>query len=94
VHREPNGDQTVVARLGPGEVAGEVALMLRRPANASVIAQHPTITLMLPRERFLEAVRAHPQMFVDLYELASKRDEETASVAGLETVELDDSVLV
>jgi len=47
-----------------------------------------------PRERFLEAVRAHPQMFVDLYELASKRDEETASVAGLATVELDDSVLV
>jgi len=39
-------------------------------------------------------VRAHPQMFVDLYELASKRDEETASVAGLATVELDDSVLV
>jgi cAMP-dependent protein kinase regulator len=94
VHREPNGEQTVVARLGPGEVTGEVALVLRRPANASVIAQHPTITLMLPRERFLEAVRAHPQVFVDLYELASRRDEETASVAGLETVDLDDSVLV
>ena len=94
VHREPNGESTVVARLGPGEVVGEVALVLRRPANASVIAQHPTVTLMLPRERFLEAVRAHPQVFVDLYELASLRDEETASVAGLETVDLDDSVLV
>jgi len=94
VHKEPNGESTVVARLGPGEVLGEVALVLRRTANASVIAQHPTITLLLPRERFLDAVRAHPQVFVDLYELASRRDEETSSVAGLETVDLDASILV
>jgi len=94
VHKEPKGDQTVVARLGPGEVLGEVALVLRRPANADVVAQHPTITLLLPRDRFLEAVRAHPQVFVDLYELATKRDEETASVAGLETVSIDDGVLI
>jgi cAMP-dependent protein kinase regulator len=94
VHQEPGGDKTVVARLGPGEVLGEVALVLRRPANADVVANHPTVTLLLPRERFLEAVRAHPQVFVDLYELASRRDEETSSVAGLETSDLDDSVLI
>lgn len=94
VHQEPNGDKTVVARLGPGEVLGEVALVLRRPANADVVAHHPTVTLLLPRERFLEAVRAHPGVFVDLYELASRRDEETAAVPGLETTDLDDSVLV
>ncbi len=94
VHQEPGGDKTVVARLGPGEVLGEVALVLRRPANADVVANHPTVTLLLPRERFLDAVRAHPQVFVDLYELASRRDEETSSVAGLETSDLDDSVLI
>jgi len=94
VHQEPGGDKTVVARLGPGDVLGEVALVLRRPANADVVANHPTITLLLPRERFLDAVRAHPQVFVDLYELASRRDEETSSVAGLEVSDLDDSILV
>jgi cAMP-dependent protein kinase regulator len=94
VHKEPNGSSTVVARLGPGEVLGEVALVLRRPANADVVAQHPTVTLLLARDRFLAAVRAHPQVFVDLYELACRRDEETSSVAGLETVDLDESVLV
>jgi cAMP-dependent protein kinase regulator len=94
VHEEPNGESTVVARLGPGEVLGEVAMVLRRPAIADVVAHHPTITLLLPRERFLEAVRAHPRVFVDLYELAVRRDEETSSVAGLETAELDDSILV
>jgi cAMP-dependent protein kinase regulator len=94
VHQEANGDKTVMTRLGPGEVLGEVALVLRRSANADVIAVHPTVTLLLPRERFLEAVRAHPQVFVDLYELASRRDEETSSVAGLEAADLDDSILV
>ncbi|HEY3498135.1 MAG TPA: cyclic nucleotide-binding domain-containing protein [Polyangiaceae bacterium] len=94
VHAEPNGDSTVVARLGPGEVLGEVALVFRRPTIAEVVAHHPTITLFLPRERFLEAVRAHPQVFVDLYELAARRDEETSSVAGLEATDLDDSILV
>jgi hypothetical protein len=61
VHREPNGESTVVARLGPGEVVGEVALVLRRPANASVIAQHPTVTLMLPREREPPRIHLRPE---------------------------------
>jgi CRP-like cAMP-binding protein len=94
VHKEPQGDSTVVAHLGPGEFLGEVALVFRRLANADVVAEHPTVTLLLPRERFLEAVRAHPQVFVDLYELATKRDEETASVAARETLDLDDGVMV
>lgn len=93
VYKEPT-DKTVVARLGPGEVLGEVALVLRRPANADVVANHPTVTLLLPRDRFLEAVRAHPGVFVDLYELATRRDEETSSVAGLESADLDDSLLI
>ncbi|HTQ07260.1 MAG TPA: cyclic nucleotide-binding domain-containing protein [Polyangiaceae bacterium] len=93
VHQETK-DKTVMARLGPGEVLGEVALVLRRPANADVVASHPTVTLLLPRERFLDAVRAHPGVFVDLYELASRRDEETSGVERLETADLDDSVLI
>jgi cAMP-dependent protein kinase regulator len=94
VYKEPNGSSTVVAHLGAGEVLGEVALVLRRPANADAVAQNPTVTLLLPRDRFLAAVRAHPQVFVDLYELACKRDAETASVPGLDTIDLDDSVMV
>lgn len=96
VHEESAkaGDETVMARLGPGDVIGEVAMVLRRTAIADVVAHHPTITLFLPRERFLDAVRAHPKVFVDLYELAVRRDEETGRVGQLEAVDLDDSVLV
>lgn len=94
VHQDQGGEDTIVARLGPGEALGEVALVLRRPAIANVVANHPTVTLLLARERFLEAVRAHPKVFVDLYELAVRRDEETAAAAQLEAADLDDSILV
>jgi CRP-like cAMP-binding protein len=94
VHQDQAGEDTVVARLGPGDALGEVALVLRRPAIANVVANHPTVTLLHARERFLESVRAHPKVFVDLYELAVRRDEETAAAAQLEATDLDDSILV
>lgn len=87
-------DKTIVTRLGPGEVVGEVALIFRRPAIADVVAHHPTVTLFLPRERFLDLIKAHPKVFVQLYELAVQRDEETASMASAPATESDDFVLV
>ena len=44
-------------RCRPATRSGEVALVLRRKANADVIAVHPTVTLFLPREEFLVARR-------------------------------------
>jgi CRP-like cAMP-binding protein len=94
VQNDAAGEKTVVARLAAGEVLGEVALVLRRPPIADAVANHPTVTLFLPRDRFLEAVRAHPMVFVDLYELAVRRDEETSAVVELEAASLDESILV
>lgn len=93
VHRAAD-DNTFIARLGPGEVVGEVALVLRRPANADVLAVHPTITMHLPRDHFLELIRAHPAVLAELYELAIKRDEETTSIVAQEAADVDDAVLV
>jgi len=94
VHQDEAAESTVLARLGPGETVGEVALVLRRPAIAEVVANHPTVTLLLPAERFLEMARAHPKVLVDLYELAVGRDQETAAAAEIEAADLDDSILV
>ncbi|HEY2512055.1 MAG TPA: cyclic nucleotide-binding domain-containing protein, partial [Polyangiaceae bacterium] len=47
------GEPFVIATLGVGEVVGEVALVLRRKANADVVAVHPTVTLHLPKDDFL-----------------------------------------
>ncbi|HEX6767283.1 MAG TPA: hypothetical protein VF103_17415, partial [Polyangiaceae bacterium] len=68
--------------------------VLRRPAIAEAVAIHPTVTLFLPREHFLQTVRAHPMVLVDLYELAARRDEETSAQADVEAADLDESILV
>jgi CRP-like cAMP-binding protein len=89
------GEPFVIATLGVGEVVGEVALVLRRKANADVVAVHPTVTLHLPREDFLTLIRDHPAILQGLYMLAVKRDEETSGVLENSTTSVaEDYVLV
>ena len=93
IHRA-EGDTLAISKLGPGEVVGEVALVLRRPSTADVIAEHPTVTLHLPREQFLDLIKAHPEVLAELYELAVKRDEETRSLVAQEATDVDEFVLL
>lgn len=89
------GEPFVLATLGVGETVGEVALVLRRRANADVVAVHPTVTLHLPREEFLDLVRDHPAILAGLYLLAVERDEETATAMRQSTSTLaEDYILV
>ena len=94
VLHQADSDATVIARLGVGEVVGEVALVLRRPATANVIAAMPTVTLFLHRDRFLDLIKSHPAVLAELYELAVKREEETSSIVGLEAMEVEDLVFI
>jgi CRP-like cAMP-binding protein len=71
-------ESVVLASLSPGETVGEVALVLRRKANADVIAVHPTVTLFLPREEFISLIQDHPGVLHGLYMTAVRRDDETA----------------
>ena len=52
------GEPFVLATLKPGDIVGEVALVLRRPASADVVAVYPTVTLA-SRERTVHL--AHPR---------------------------------
>jgi CRP-like cAMP-binding protein len=70
-------ESVVLATLPAGETVGEVALVLRRRANADVIAVHPTVTLFLPREQFLGLIQNHPAILHGLYMTAVRRDDET-----------------
>jgi CRP-like cAMP-binding protein len=89
-----DGDWVVLAELGPGDVVGEISLVLRRPATADVIAIHPTVALELTRGRFQEAIRENPGLLAELYELATKREEETRSVVAQEALDVKDVVLL
>jgi len=93
VVRRDGEDEVVIANLGVGEVVGEVSLVFRRASNADVVAAHPTMTLHLPRTRFMEIVREHPTLLAQLYELAVKRDEETASIVAQEASDAEDLII-
>ncbi len=88
-------EPVVLATLAPGETVGEVALVLRRRANADVIAVHPTVTLFLPREEFLSLVQDHPSILHGLYVTAVRRDDETTlALDSAPAAVADDAVLL
>jgi cAMP-dependent protein kinase regulator len=89
-----DGDRVVLAELGPGDVVGEISLVLRRPANADVVAFHSTVALALSRDQFQEAIKEHPNLLRELYDTAIQREEETRSVVGQKAVDVSDVVLL
>jgi cAMP-dependent protein kinase regulator len=90
-----DGEEAIVmATLPAGETVGEVALVLRRKANADVIAVHPTVTLFLPREEFIDLIREHPAILHGLYMTAVRRDDETTRALDSSPATVPDEYLL
>jgi CRP-like cAMP-binding protein len=88
------GDAVVLAQLGPGEVVGEISLVLRRPATADVAAVHRTVALELTWTDFHDAIKEHPGLLAQLYEIATQREAELRSVVAREALDISDTVLL
>lgn len=91
---EASGDAVVLAQLGPGEVVGEISLVLRRPATADVSALHRTVALELSWTDFHDAIKDHPGLLAQLYEIATQREAELRSVVAQEALDISDTVLL
>ena len=70
---EVSTQQRQVAVLKEGEIFGEMSLLTREPAAATVSAQTNSILLRLPRDSFQELVVTHPQILALVSELTEKR---------------------
>jgi CRP/FNR family transcriptional regulator, cyclic AMP receptor protein len=66
------GDEAILATLRPGDFFGELALLDGAPRSASATALDPTETLVVPRERFREAIDTVPGFRDALFELLAK----------------------
>jgi CRP-like cAMP-binding protein len=64
---------TEVARLKEGEIFGEMSLLTRDPASATVTSVGNSILLRLPRDSFQELVVTHPQILALVSELNEQR---------------------
>ena len=69
-----------LARLKEGEIFGEMSLLTRRPATATVTSTGNSILLRLPRENFQELVLTHPQILELVSELTEKRKSATEAI--------------
>jgi CRP-like cAMP-binding protein len=69
-----------LAKLKEGDIFGEMSLLTRKPATATVTAQGNSILLRLPRENFQELVLTHPQILELVSELTERRKGATEAI--------------
>src|SRR5437660_880330 len=69
-----------LARLKEGDIFGEMSLLTRDPATATVTSQGNSILLRLPRENFQELVLTHPQILELVSQLTEKRKSATEAI--------------
>lgn len=77
VARNDGPEPVELARLKEGDIFGEMSLLTRQPATATVTSVGSSILLRLPRESFQELVVTHPQILELVSELTERRKGET-----------------
>ncbi len=77
---EVNKGETVLARLKEGDVFGEMSLLSKSPASATVSATKRTSLLRLPRADFDQIISSHPQILAMIAELTDDRRKQNEAV--------------
>ncbi len=80
VAKSKNKRPIELALLKEGDIFGEMSLLTRKPATATVTSQGNAILLRLPRENFQELVLTHPQILALVSELTEKRKSATEAI--------------
>jgi CRP-like cAMP-binding protein len=70
----------VLAHLREGEIFGEMSLLEKAPAGATVRASRRTSLLRLPRRDFDELIMSHPQILALVSELTDDRRRQTDAI--------------
>ena len=76
--RNEEGAQTTVARLGPGDFFGEIALLTGEPRIADVVASTPMALLQLTREAYTRYLGHAAEVEQNITRTALSRTRETA----------------
>jgi CRP-like cAMP-binding protein len=79
---EVSKDGHLLTRLKEGDLFGEISLLQKTPATATVTAARHTTLLRLPRTDFDALISSHPQILVLVSELSDERLMRTRRVLG------------
>jgi cAMP-dependent protein kinase regulator len=88
VERGQGEATSLVARLLPGEMFGEISVLTQLPAVATVRAEDRCLLLALPAARVHEVSARHPALLAHATKLASERMSALAPKQDLEVIEL------
>src|SRR5262249_20361340 len=86
----PRGDNRIIAVLGPGSIASELALIDGRPRSASVAAIRHCALRWVGRNGFEECMAPHPEIYryrVNVLAARLRETNETLAAANFLTVE-------
>jgi len=73
VKHSESGRETILATFGPGEIVGEVAVLVGDTYPATAQTMEPTVTLSLSRAAYVDLVESHPELAWALIEELGRR---------------------
>lgn len=94
VVRDEGGEELQLAVLHPGDIFGEISLLMRKPSTASVVAAQNTALLFLPREEFESVTDKFPQLLKGAYDIAVARENLNVSIVGQAFEDAGELILV
>jgi CRP-like cAMP-binding protein len=62
IKHSEGGRDTILATFGPGQIVGEVGVLVAEAYPASAQALEPTVTLSLSRIAYVDLIRSHPPL--------------------------------
>jgi CRP-like cAMP-binding protein len=66
-------DDKIVGRSGPGDIVGEIALVVKHSRTASVVAETRCSLLAINRQTLLELIQKHPGFGISLLRVLASR---------------------
>ena len=73
----PQGEERILAILGPGEIAGELSIIDRQPRSASVVAVKDCELSFISQKNFEQCTKQHPDIYRYLVNVLALRLRET-----------------
>ena len=89
----PTGERRI-ATLGPGDILGEISLLMRRPATATLRARENTALLFLSTEAFMAVTGQYPEFLKGAFDIALSRDTENNSILAIDKRAVDEWCLL
>jgi CRP-like cAMP-binding protein len=87
-------EEILLATLGPGDLIGEISLLMRKPSTATVKAKENTALLFLSAEEFMAVTREFPEFLKGAFDIAVEREVENISILASEASAVDELVLL